>query len=97
MVFDHYDIIISLKQQTRERRMTNKQQSKGESYIFTDATPIRTTLKHVLANVKTKDSLTDSLSKTILQHCKTHNSEVVVSTQRGTLSNHRNVDHLFST
>ena len=97
MVFDHYDLPISLKQQTSERRMTSTQTGKGKSYICTDATPIRTTFKQFMASIKTKESLTDYFANKIPDHSKMHDIEVVVSTQRGTWSNHGNVDYLSST
>lgn len=97
MVFDHYDVPISLKQQTRNRRMTSTKTGVGKSHICTDATPIRTTFKQFMASSLTKDSLTDYLANKILAHYKSHDTEVIVSTQRGARSNKGDVDHLSST
>ena len=97
MVFDHYDVPISLKQRTRNRRMTNTKSDVCKSHICTDATPIRTTFKQFMANSKTKESLTYYLANKIMTHFKSHDTEVIVSTQCGAQSNKRNVDHLSST
>jgi hypothetical protein len=97
MVFDHYDVPVSLKQQTRERRTKNTKTGVGKSHICTDATPIRTTFKQFMAISKTKDSLTDYLANKILDHFKSHDTEVIVSTHRGARPNQGNVDHLSST
>jgi hypothetical protein len=50
-----------------------------------------------MACSKTKDSLTDYLANKILDHFKSQDTEVIVSTQRGARSNQGNVDHLSST
>ena len=84
MVFDHHDVHMSLKQQTRERRMARTKASIGKSHICRDATPIRTTFKQFVASIKIKDSLTDYLANNILDHYQSHETEVIVSTQRGT-------------
>lgn len=97
MVFDHYDVQMSLKQQTRERRMKSTKTSTGMSHICTDATPIRTTFRQFVASIKTKDSLTEYLCHKIMDHYKSRETEVIVSTQRGARSNHGNVEHLSST
>ena len=97
MVFDHYDVRMPLKQQTRERRMASTKTPMGKSHICRDAAPIRTTFKQFVASIKAKDSLTDYLANKILDHYQSHDTEVIVSTQRGARSNHGDVDGLSST
>ena len=97
MVFDHYDVRMPLKQQTRERRMASTKTPMGKSHICRDAAPIRTTFKQFVASIKAKDSLTDYLANNILDHYQSHDTEVIVSTQRGARSNHGDVDSLSST
>ena len=97
MVFDHHDVHMSLKQQTRERRMSSTKTPMGKSHICSDAAPIRTTFKQFVASIKAKYSLTDYLANKILYHYQSHETEVIVFAQRGARSKHGDVDGLSST
>ena len=50
-----------------------------------------------MASNETKDSPTEYLANRIMDHYKSHETEVIVSKQRGAQSNHGSLDHLSST
>ena len=92
VIFDHYDVEVSLKQGTRNIRSGGKCDMR--SYSCSDTTPIVTSLKQFLSSTKTKDSLTLYLGKKLLDYSCSQEKVFVVSNREGAQSHQIDVSHL---
>ena len=95
VVFDRYDVPISLKQSTRERRQGGVD---PVCYRITDGTVIsKISVKTFLSHTETKQQITEYFGKHLLQLGKGKGIDLVVSFKDGYHSTIRNVSSLAST
>ncbi len=96
VVFDRYDLDVSLKASTRARRLGG---STPICYSMTDNTPLsKVPLKKLLSHTNTKDQLTSYFSEKILDTYKESHQTVIVAYKQIAISNKVNIDtlHLHS-
>ena len=94
MVFDRYDIPLSLKTATRIRRQGDDD---PVSYLITDSTNItKVPMKRLLSHTKTKMELTQYLAAKALEHAKYNGKNLVVAWGSTCEATHRDVSHLRS-
>ena len=94
LVFDRYDVPLSLKSATRVRRQGNEQ---PVFYRITDTTFIaKVPLKRLLAHTRTKMELTKFLAANVLRISEQREINVVVAWASQCKATHRDVTHLQS-
>ena len=95
LVFDQYDVPLSLKTATRVQRQGNEQLI---CYHITDSTNIgKVPLKRLLAHTDTKKELTSYLAEKMLTKGKEEHINVVVAWSNNCEASHRDAKHLAST
>ena len=95
LVFDRYDLQMSLKDATRARRVLG---TKTITYHVTDSTSLtNVTAKQFLAGNKTKEELTTYLANKTSQHFQDSGQVFIVTWRDNVISNSRDVQHLQST
>ena len=96
LVFDRYDVSLSLKTATRDRRQGG--QPHVVSYNITDNTNIaKVSMKQLLASVKTKKALTGYLAEKMLEKANAMGKHMVVAWGSQCIATHMNMTHLQST
>lgn len=94
LVFDRYDVPLSLKSATRVRRQGDEQ---PVSYRVTDTTHIaKVPMKRLLSHTKTKMDLTEYLAAKALHTSGQRNKSIVVAWASDCRSTQRDVTHLKS-
>lgn len=94
LIFDRYDVPLSLKTATRVRRQGDQQPI---AYHIIDTTLItKVSMKRLLSHTNTKRDLTSYLSAKVLRRAEEQRKNVVVSWACECRASHRNVAHLES-
>ena len=95
VIFDRYDLTMSLKQATREKRQGGKD---SVYYKITDSTKIsKLPMKRLLSHSKTKMELTAFLAEKAISHfSEQHGSRFVVAWASKCVATHKDVRHLQS-
>ena len=91
VIFDHYDVVDSLKKATRERRSKGSQVGYN---VCMDSTPVKPNLKSFLSSQKTKHHLTLYLAGRLMRAASCFSSDIVVSTSERVQSSHQDMSHL---
>ena len=94
LVFDRYDVPLSLKSATRVRRQGDQH---PVYYRITDFTHIaKVTRKRLLSHKRTKMELTEYISAKVIQTSECRGKSVVVAWGNNCQATHRDVTHLRS-
>ena len=94
LIFDRYDVPMSLKTATRDRRQGSQP---AVSYHITDTTNIaKLPMKRLLSDVKTKMELTSYLAEKMLEKAHAQEKHMVVAWGSECGATHRNMSHLQS-
>ena len=94
LVFDRYDIPLSLKSATRARRQHDQE---PVAYHITDSTHIaRIPMKRLLSHTKTKMEMTAYLARKVLERSEQEGRNVVVAWSNECNATHRDVSRLSS-
>ena len=95
VVFDRYDVELSLKSATRVRRQGGQD---PVYYWITDSTHIgKVPMKKLLSHNKTKMELTEYLARKALDHAESFGKRLVAAWGTACEATHKNVAHLRST
>ena len=94
LVFDCYDIKISLKTKTHQPHQADRV---PVAFQVTDTTHIaHVPFKKILSHVNTKDELTVYLAHKVITHFKYSKKVIVATAHQEVLSNHLNLEYLRS-
>ena len=95
LLFDRYDVSLSLKTATRDRRQGGQH---VVSYNITDTTNIaKVSMKQLLASVKTTKALTGHLAEKMLEKVNAMGKHMVVAWGSQCVATHMTMTHLQST